>query len=181
MHLIGTVTRIAVLLLTCSAVAFGAKAVSIEKFRIRNQINNWVEESATFKLFTTKTIFEIIDGGATEYIDNGLKKGFFQRLRNSNSAAIELFAEDFGSTENARKMLLAKQTSSSGLQSAGNAVTSSFLMNEIVGGFWACGIVGADYFELTLTGITDRTKAEAEINAFFDYYKQTGTVAKRKQ
>jgi hypothetical protein len=178
MNLGVTAMRCVVLVLTCISVTISAKAVSIDNFRIRHQIANWVEDNESFKMFTTKTLYEIIDGGATEYIDNGMKRGFFQRLRNSDSAIIELFAEDFGSAEKARKMFNVKHAFFSGMQSAGNADSSSYNMNEIVGGFWAYGVVGPKYFELTLTGINDKTEARKEMDRFFDYYKKTGKPVK---
>lgn len=175
---IGAAMRIVVFVLACITVTISAKAFSIDNLRIRQKIANWVVENRSFKLFNSKTLFELINGGATEYVENGLQRGFFQRLRNSDSAVIELFAEDFGSVENARKMLKVKQSSVYGMQSAENTDTSSVIMNNIVGGFWTCGIVGSYYFELTLTGISDKVKARKEIDTFFDYYKKNGKITK---
>lgn len=155
-------------LLVCSTAVFGAKAVSLEKLRVRNQIAGWVEEKKSYHPFTTTTIFDIINGGATEYIENGMRKGFFQRLKNSDSATIELFAEDFAVAANAQKMFDAKKASFS--QTVENTDTSNVIINEILGGFWACGIAGPFYFEFTVTGIKDRVQAETLIDTFIEYY-----------
>jgi hypothetical protein len=167
-------------LLAVNTVSFAAKAVSIEKLRIRNQIVGWVEENKSYKSFNPEKLFEIINGGAPEYIDNGMQKGFYQRLRNLDSAAIELFAEDFGSDENARKMLAAKRSNFSNGQSAENVDTASIIIHEVVGGFWVCGIVGSYYFELTLMGIKDREKAQKEINKYFDNFRKTSENKKKR-
>jgi hypothetical protein len=168
-------------LLAVNTVSFAAKAVSIEKLRIRNQIAGWVEENKSYKSFNPEKLFEIIDGGAPEYIDNGMQKGFYQRLRNLDSAAIELFAEDFGSDENARKMLAAKRSNFSNPKPAGNADTLSLFIHEVIGGFWVCGIAGPCYFELTLMGIKDKEKAQTEINKYFDYFQKTLEIKNRKK
>jgi hypothetical protein len=162
-----------------NAFTFAAKTVSIEKFRIRHQITDWVEEKKSFKSFNPEGLFEIIDGGAPEYIENGMQKGFYQRLKNLDSASIELFVEDFGSDENARKMLATKRSNLSGPKPAGNVDTSNLFIHEVIGGFWVCGIAGPCYFELTLMGIKDKEKAQTEINKYFDYFQKTSEIKKK--
>jgi len=173
MRLSGSAIVSGILLLQCTTLAFGAKAVSLEKLRIRTQIPGWVEEKKSYKAFTTKSLFDIINGGATEYIDNGMQKGIFQQLNNSDSSTIDIFAEDFGSSENAQKMLSTKQPEAT-------ADTSMFIINEIIGGFWVCGRAGQFYFELTLMGIKDLGKARIEIDKLFDYYNKSMGTAKKK-
>lgn len=154
-----------VLLLGYSTMALGKKSVSVEKFRIGNQIPGWSEESMSYQHFTPETIFDLINGGATEYIDNGMKKGIYQRLRNSDSATIELFAEDFGNSKNAKKMVTTKQ-------SDGDADTSGFVTTAVMGGFWVCGSIERYYFEFTLIGCNDSNKAGAEIDKIIGYYRK---------
>ena len=154
-----------VLLLGCCTMALGKKPVAVEKFRIGNQIPGWSEESASYRLFTPETIFDLINGGATDYVDNGMKKGIYQRLTSSDSATVELFAEDFGNSKNAKKMVTAKQ-------SEGDTDTSDFVTTAIIGGFWVCGSIERYYFEFTLTGCNDSKKADAEIDKIIEYYRK---------
>jgi hypothetical protein len=149
-----------------------AKAVSMEKFRISNQIPGWVEEKKSYRSFIPGELYDLIDGDAPKYIDNGLKEGFFQRLKRPDSAIIELYAEDFGSEENARKIFAAKRSDISGSLPAETPDTSTVFIQEVIGGLWACGTAGRYYFELNTTGIKDTSKATEEIKKYFDYYRK---------
>jgi hypothetical protein len=156
-----------------NAASFAAKAVSMEKFHIRNQIPNWTEEKNSYQYFGPKELFNILDGGAPEYIDNGMKEGFFQRLKGPDSATIELYAEDFGSDKNAEKMVAVKQSNYSDAPPPVNSDSSGFIPREVIGGFWACGAAQRYYFEITLMGIRDNAKAKVEIKKYFDYFRKT--------
>ena len=156
-----------------NAASFAVKAVSVDKFRIHNQITGWTEDKGSYQSFGPKELFDLLDGGAPEYIDNGMKEGFFQRLKGPDSATIELYAEDFGSDKNAKKMVAVKQSNSSDAPAAAVSDSSTFILREVIGGFWACGSAGRYYFELTLMGIKDSAKAKAEIKKYFDFYRNT--------
>ncbi len=154
-----------VLLLGYSTMALGKKSVSVEKFRIGNQIPGWSEENTSYQLFTPETLFDLINGGAPDYIDNGMKKGIYQRLTSSDSASIELFAEDFGNSKNAKKMVSVKQAD-------GDVDTSGFVTTAVIGGFWVCGSIERYYFEFTLTGCNDSNTAGAEIDKIIEHYRK---------
>jgi len=164
-----------------AALAFSAKSDLIDAFKIQNQIAGWVDDHTSHKAFTPEQLFGIIDGGASEYIDNGMQKGFFQRLKGPDSATMELFAEDFGSAENAQKIRAIKRMVFSDSQSIKNSDTSGIVVNEVIGGLWACGIVGRFYFELTLMGIKDGMKAKTVVRTYFEYYRKTAAVSAHKK
>jgi hypothetical protein len=153
-----------------------AKAVSMEKFRISKQIYGWVEEKKSYRSFGPGELYDLIDGDAPKYIDNGLKEGMFQRLRRPDSATIEFFAEDFGSEENARKMFAAKRSDIAGSLPAEPPDSSTVFIQEVIGGLWACGTTGRYYFELNITGIKDTSKATAEIKKYFDYCRKIASA-----
>jgi hypothetical protein len=153
---------------TCAC--FAAKTVSLEKFRIQSQVPHWTEDIKSYQHFGAKELFSIIDGGASEYIDNGMKQGFFQRLLGPDSATVELYAEDFGSDKNAKKMVAAKLLSYSGDSPSVVSDSSGLVVREVIGGWWACGAMSHYYFELTLMGIKDNAKAKAEIKNYFNYF-----------
>jgi len=163
---------LAALLATASALS-AAKTVSLYKFRIQKQISGWTEEKSSYQAFGPKELFTIIDGGAPEYIDNGLKKGFLQRISGPDSAAIELYAEDFKSEGNAQKMFSAKQAASSGQLSTIPPDTAKVLVNEVIGGVWMCAAMGQYYFELTLTGVRNTASGKTKIGTILDYIGKT--------
>ncbi len=149
------------------------KAASIDRFRIHKQLHGWVEEKESYCPFDAKGLFKLIDGGAPEYIDIGMKNGFFQRLKRPDSATIELYAEDFGSEGNARKMSSVKQSNTADTPSTIMIDSSIVIIQEVIGGFWTCAAINHYYFELTLMGITDTTKAKTEIGKFFNHFRKT--------
>jgi len=155
-----------------NANVFGARSVSVDKLRIKKQLNGWIEENGSYQVINTKNLFEIINGGAPAYIDNGMKKGIYQRLMTTDSTmAIELFAEDFGSAEMAEKMFNDKSTANVS-ESAEDQNPEGRIINKIVGGFWCCQVIEQYYFELTLTGVTDKEKVVAELDKVMGFYQK---------
>jgi hypothetical protein len=158
-------------LLTVACDSFAAKAVSLEIFRIQSQVPHWTQDIKSYQHFDSKGLFSLLDGGAPEYIDNGMKQGFFQRLLGPDSATVELYAEDFGSDKNAKKMMAVKLSGYSGDSPSAISDSSGIIVREVIGGCWACGAIGRFYFELTLMGIKDTAKAKGEIKSYFNFFR----------
>ena len=150
----------------------GSSGVSLDNLRIRKQIAGWREDKGSFTKFGPEKLFELINGGAPEYIDQGMVRGFVQRLSGPGSASVELFAEDFGSPENAGKMVQIKKQDRDTLISLPGFDTATVAVIPLIGAFVAYGSMNRFYFEITLTG-TGGTGSEAltELKKIFLFYR----------
>jgi hypothetical protein len=67
--------------------------------QINNQIYVWTEQKEAFNRLTGRKLYEIIDGAAQEYIQQGLVERIHQQFTNERGKTVKLFAEDFESAE----------------------------------------------------------------------------------
>lgn len=154
-----------------SVVLCGQKA-SVKEFRINRQISPWQEVKGSFRSFNAKNLYDLIDGGAPEYIQNGLVQGIFQRLTSPDSATLEIFFEDFGTSIQANKMLAQKRQNVSEPCSFSGLDTTAFSCNAVIGGFAVYGMLDRYYFEIVLMGIKDNEKAGKVIAGIYDYFRE---------
>jgi hypothetical protein len=155
------------------------KLVSLDKLKLKNQLQGWTEEKGSFQAFDADGLFKLIDGGAPIYVDNGMKKGILQRFSGPDSATIETYMEDFGSDKKARNMTLTQKSNFSDASFEANADSSAMVLwREVLGGWWVSGSMGNFYFELTITGAKDGQKGKAEARKFIDFYGKTIGIAK---
>ena len=146
------------------------KEIQVEKLRIGKQIPEWTEKKGTYKVFDAQGLFDIINGGAPEYIDNGMIKGITQQIVISDSTTIELFAEDFGSPEKARAMYLVKKGGDQS-DASDSSEFHGFMISKVIGGFWCCGSVGRFYFEITVSGVGDRGGVRGMLEELYRFYR----------
>ena len=146
--------------------------VSLGNLRIRKQVAGWQEEKGSFMKFGPEKLFEIINGGAPEYIDQGMMRGFVQRLSGPGSATMEVFAEDFGTHENAGKMVQAKKQDRDTLMYLPGFDTATVVVIPAIGACVAYGAIDRFYFEITLSGLgSSGSEALAELKKFFLFYR----------
>lgn len=146
------------------------KQIAVSLFRITNQVSGWKEIEDTYKLFNPAGLYEIIDGGADFYIEFELKKGIYQRLKASKQEQCDIFVEDFGSKENAKKIFNAKKE-----QISEPLPIDQFKSNDII----AEGFIGAVsiymyidkfYFELSFSGFDSKEDALKKASPIIKYY-----------
>jgi hypothetical protein len=114
-----------------------SKDIGVVDLRVRKgtDIIGWQDNEEAYVQFDPDKLFELINGAAPSYIDNGLVEGIFQRLEKPDSLSIEVFAEDFGSLENARTMYAHKTNIA--VDSLEDAAENSAIthMTSVGGGF----------------------------------------------
>ncbi|MBN1758762.1 MAG: hypothetical protein JW863_10610 [Chitinispirillaceae bacterium] len=150
----------------------GSSGVSLDNLRIRKQIAGWREDKGSFMKFGPEKLFELINGGAPEYIDRGMVRGFVQRLSGPGSASVELFTEDFGSHENAGEMVQIKKQDRDTLISLPDFDTATVAVIPLIGAFVVYGAIDRYYFEITLSGLgSSGSEALTELKKFFLFYR----------
>jgi hypothetical protein len=150
--------------------AIQAQPASLQDLRMIRQIPSWHEDSASYRPYSPDDLFDLIDGAAPEYIDNGLVKGFFQRLDGPDSATLEVFVDDFGSAANAQTMFHLKRQTVTDPCSIAGPDTASFCAGTVIGGLVAYGRLDHFYLELVLTGIKHKETTPREMVRIFEYY-----------
>lgn len=158
--------------------SLGGQKVSVKEFRITRQVTPWQEVKGSFRSFTSKNLYDLIDGGAPEYIENGLVKGFFQRLTTPDSATLEIFFEDFGTSIQANKMFAKKRQNMSDPCSFSDLDTITLSCNNVIGGFAVFGIIDRFYFELVLMGVKGNEKADKLIALAYNHFRMTAVHTK---
>jgi hypothetical protein len=151
--------------------ALGAQPI-LQDLRITRQIPQWQEDSASCRSYSPDDLFDLIDGAAPEYIDNGLVQGFFQRLNGPDSATLEVFVDNFGAAANAQKMFILKRQTITDPYAMAGPDTAVFCAGTVIGGMVAYGMLDRFYFELVLTGIKEKEKTAKEMARIFEYYRK---------
>jgi hypothetical protein len=155
-----------------STVSAGDKKVSVSKLKITKEIPGWSESKSETKIFKSQELFDIINGGATEYTERGLIEGIHQRLTNKDGGDLELFVEDFGSSQNAQKMYLYKKESYTEKEFfPGNDSTNIFVY-KVLAGHYVFTFVDRFYIEILGTGIPQKEIALKQIASVINHYKK---------
>jgi hypothetical protein len=132
-----------------------------------SRIPGWVEQKDKYCSFKPDELYGIIDGGATEYIEQGLKSGIGIACT-SGTKTLGMYFEDFGTELKAQGMVEAKKASLSEPQAIPNVTLSPALYGEVIGGCIACWAKDRYYVEMTLTGYDSVGIALKDAGIFID-------------
>lgn len=122
--------------------------------RVRSAVSRvpgWVEQKDKFCSFKPDELYGIIDGGATEYIERGLKSGIGV-VCTSGTRTLGMYFEDFETESKAKGMVEAKKESLSDPKTIPDVTLSPALYGEVIGGCIACWAIDRYFVEMTLTG-----------------------------
>jgi hypothetical protein len=154
----------------------GRPAPPLESLRIRHQLEGWYEEKEGYIPFNHEKLFELINGGAPEYIDAGLVGGFLQRLSGPGEATVELFAHDFGTPEKARTMFLVKTGDRDTTIMLTGFDTATVVVVPVLSASVAYGAIGRFFFEVTVSGTGNRSDALPLLDKLFRFYAGISTL-----
>ncbi len=157
-----------VLLLFITAVA--AK-VKVKKLLVTTQLKSWVEQKEITRKFDVKGLFEIINGGAVDYVNNGLIEGIHQQFSNTDGITVEVFAEDFGSAEKASSMLETKKSGCSDTATLSSLSGFNHFVENAIGASVVFVSIDNIYLEMTVSGCKDSSQVESAALEFLKYYK----------
>jgi hypothetical protein len=157
-----------------------AAKTKLKKLLITNQMSTWVEDKGTTRTFTAQELFDVINGGAEEYINRGLIGGIHQQFSGTDGKTFEVFVEDFGDTAKSAAMIAAKKESFTETGSIPELSEVSSFSSKAIGALVVVAAVGRFYIEMTASGFTDNKEAEKAAVAFVGYYrKMIGNEASR--
>lgn len=158
---------------SCKLVALDYDTPPLEQLEVgATEISNWKPE-ATMKVFIGDKLYDLIDGGAPQYLDKGCKKTGFQRLTGPNGASVEIKIMDFGKDINATAMFTEMQMNNVGQTVKDNAfpdTTSNVVPN--MGGVSGYAHFANYYFELAVTGFSDQALAISTYDMFFRLFEK---------
>ena len=137
-------------------------------------VTQWQEENQGYRAYTQDNLFDIINGGADQYISRGLIEGFQQILEISGSDFSATFlVMDMNSDANAKTMFDFKADAVSTKETAGTFSESAAVIDiGFLSGCTAYAHFGKYYLELSFTGYASN-KSEAKNNAvsFLEIFK----------
>lgn len=142
-------------------------------FRIAGKFDGWKETPKTFVQFDHSKLFELIDGAAPEYIDNGLVAGMHQQLEDRRGATADIYVEDFADSTKASGMYLLKRSQQTGpLVIPGQDSARSCAVAGI-GGMTFYAWMDRFYIEMVLSGIAPPDSVLARAGRLLAWYGRT--------
>jgi hypothetical protein len=139
-----------------------------------DSVPGWTEQKDRFRSFGTKELYELINGGAVEYIKPGLVGGITMFLSGASNRSAELYIEDFGTQARARDMVKEKRKKASEPKPLSGSKDKNAFYEEVIGGCVAYFSGGKFYFEMILTGYDKQEAAIKDARLFME--RLTGKV-----
>jgi hypothetical protein len=102
-----TMCRLFLSVLFIATVSFSQGYDSIHlvtNLRIINDIAGWIERQDSYIFYDVDGLYGLINGATETHAENGLIEGICQILEDSSNKRVNVFSEDFGTTENASAM-----------------------------------------------------------------------------
>jgi hypothetical protein len=130
-------------------------------------IPGWTEQKEHYRYFNAEELFDIIDGGATEYVMQGLQSGIVVSYKNEDRS-LEIFFEDFGSSIQAMNMVSIKEKSSNRIKKISQDNKTNAICEQVIGGCMVYWAKSKYYIEMTLTGYDSLDKAKYDATAFIN-------------
>ncbi len=164
--------------LLCSLLLFSTAQAktSVVSLRVKKSVAQWQEQKDSYQYFSTQKLFELINGGAPQYISQGLIDGIHQQLTSDSGKVLEIFAEDFGTPQHALAMAGIKKDDLGAASSVLplDSGTTSFAVPAIGATTVVC-VANRYYVELVFSGFTNQDKLIAEARKFIAFYTTTGS------
>lgn len=135
------------------------------------QLKSWVEQKDITRKFTVKGLFEIINGGAVDYINKGLIEGIHQQFTANDGITVELFIEDFGTTEKASSMVEFKKSGASDTTTASGLAGFNHFVENAIGASVVFVSMDNLYMEITVSGCKKASEVENVVLEYLNYYK----------
>jgi hypothetical protein len=129
---------------------------------VLSKVNGWAMQVDKYRYFTTHTLFDVINGGADEYIKTGMVDGITCSFDGKDKTNAELYLENFAKPDNVKKMIARKKESASDAKKVPGFKANEAFCDEVIGGCVVYFCIGSMYCELTMTGFSD---AQAALDA----------------
>ena len=131
-----------------------------------NSVSGWTEQQGKYSYFVTKALYDIIDGGAEEYLRAGLIDGMVAAFESAGNKNAELYIEDFGVQRHAQAMMKKKRKTAAEPKSLPGSGDKNTFYDEVIGGCIVYFTSGRFYFEMVLTGYEKQDTALQDARLF---------------
>jgi hypothetical protein len=145
---------------------------ALENLNIKKgDISNWNPES-DMTVYVADNLYELIDGGATPYLEKGVIKTGYQRLTGPENTIVECYIFDFGSEAKALAMFEQKKKERVNDTVKDIAYTDSIVVvSPVLGGVSSSAHSGSFCMELNVTGFHSQTLALETLDFFLGFYR----------
>lgn len=138
-----------------------------------DSIAGWEEDRSRYRIFNVDLFYDLIDGGAAIYDNQGLIAGIVQMLRYDTLYENLMYVTDFGSIARARGMFAAQKKEVGGMSERISGFdTSSAAANLNLGGCTAYATIDRFYIEMYLGGYSEHALALADAASFLSLYQR---------
>lgn len=141
-----------------------------KKFRLTNEVTGWVDQSEYFATFDTIQLYDLIDGGATKYTEQGLIDGIFQLLKKDNLSC-DVFVYNFGTEQKATNMFTIQSNSVASKVVVPGYDESIAVGDEFLGGAIIYAHFSQFELELSLGGYADIEQLKTDAAQFLQVYE----------
>jgi hypothetical protein len=151
---------------------FAGPVPTVQQLKIdTGDITDWLPED-TMSFYANDHLYELIDGGAPQYLDKGCRVTGYQQFTGLEGTISTVFVMDFGKDSNATAMFKQKQAENSGNTVPDQSFPdSTVFVTPNLGGVGGYAHFNNIYIEISLRGFSDQQKAISELNLFLGFFK----------
>jgi hypothetical protein len=131
-----------------------------------DSIPGWTEQQDKYLYFVPKALYDIINGGAEEYIKAGLVDGMVAAFKSAGNKNADLYIEDFSAQGRAQAIVKKKRKTASEPKPLPGSRDKNAFYDEVIGGCLVYFNSGRFYFEMTLTGYDKQDAALQDARLF---------------
>jgi hypothetical protein len=131
-----------------------------------NSVSGWTDLADRYRVFNAQQLFDIINGGADEYLKGGLVNGVMQSFAGPEGKNADMTIEDFGNSGRAQRMVRQKRKTASEPKALPGTGQKDIFSDEVIGGCMVYLSSGRYYFELTFTGYEKTQQAIDDAELF---------------
>jgi len=161
-----------ILILVSTSYSADKNGFSPSRFQITDKkIRGWVADENGYKEFGPEELFDIINGGAEIYVNQGLQKGIYQRLIKGNKYQCEIFVEDYGSSKNAKNVFVTTTETASDPPKLNAGNSDRIKIKEFIGGILIYLHRKNYYFEISVSGFDTFENAITNVEPFIVFFE----------
>ena len=177
MKRIFTVTLVTILFLCKGTNGPDESASSInyvwELYMPNDSMPGWEEDRARYRIYDAVFLYDLIDGGADKFDNQGLVAGIVQVMFFDTLYENIIYVMDFGSANKAKGMLNTMKTVVGGMPlSLPGFDTATAAATPALGGNTTYAWFSRFYIELYLSGYSDQEKSLQDAATFLAAYKR---------
>jgi hypothetical protein len=138
-----------------------------------SDISGWkMQQGETYKVLVGDEWFGYIDGGAPDYLNNGMIEGGVQKMSGASRQTGEMWVMDFGDAQNAEKMFADKKAQISDARELPSFDPNIAIFdNGVSDGGTTYGHFKNFYFAISLSGFDDKLQAGQSADLFLRVYQ----------